>query len=51
MNEVQAGQPMPGIIEISRDVPIGLAIQDLLLLAECGLDGELDGQILYLPLH
>jgi len=41
---------MAGIFEVSRDVPIGVAIEDILLLAECSLDEEWKNQILYLPL-
>jgi len=37
---VQAGQAMPGVFEISRAIPIGAVIDDLLLLAECSIDGE-----------
>jgi Domain of unknown function (DUF5615) len=48
---VRAGQPMPGVVEVPRGVPIGRAIEDLLLLAEAGLEGELDGRIVYLPLR
>src|SRR5574342_255206 len=29
---VQAGKPMPGVFEVSRDVSIGVAIEDILLL-------------------
>ncbi|MBC8265255.1 MAG: DUF5615 family PIN-like protein, partial [Anaerolineales bacterium] len=47
---VRAGQPMPGVFEVSRAVPIGLAIEDILLLAECSLEGEWEGQVRYLPL-
>ena len=47
---VQAGQPMPGVFEVNRSVPIGRAIEDILLLAECSLDGEWEGQVRYLPL-
>jgi hypothetical protein len=47
---VRAGQPMPGVFEVSRAVPIGRAIEDILLLAECSLDGEWEGQVHYLPL-
>ena len=32
---VAAGEPMPGVFEISRAVPVGIAIEDILLLAEC----------------
>ena len=41
---------MPGVFAVSRSVPIGRAIEDLLLLAECSLEGEWEGQIRYLPL-
>ena len=47
---IRAGQRMPGVFEVSRAVPIGRAIQDVLLLAECSLEGEWEGQIRYLPL-
>jgi hypothetical protein len=42
---------MPGVFEISRAVPIGQAIEDVLLLAECSLESEWEGQIRYLPLR
>jgi len=48
---VRSGQPMPGIFEIGRKVPIARAIEDLLLLAECSLEGEWEGQVIYLPLE
>lgn len=48
---VRAGQPMPGIFEVSRSIPLGIAIEDILLLAECSLDGEWEGQVQYLPLR
>ena len=47
---VQEGRLMPGVFEVSRAVPIGRAIEDLLLLAECSLDGEWEEQVRYLPL-
>lgn len=48
---VREGRPMPGVFEVSRDVPINRAIEDLLLLAECSLAGEWEGQVRYLPLR
>lgn len=48
---VEAGQPMPGLFEVSRAVPIGTAIEDIMLLAEYSLEGEWEGQIRYLPLR
>src|SRR3990167_8137519 len=37
---VRADKPMPGVFEVSRDVPIGQAIEDILLLAEYSREGE-----------
>jgi len=48
---VEAGKPMPGVFEVSRKVPIGVAIEDILLIAECSLEGEWEGQVRYLPLR
>ncbi|BAZ51876.1 hypothetical protein NIES4103_45350 [Nostoc sp. NIES-4103] len=47
---IEAGLPMPGVFEVSSNLPIGSTIEDILLLAECSLDGEWEGQIRYLPL-
>ena len=48
---VQEGQPMPGVFEVSRDLPIGRAIEEILLMAECSMAGEWEGQVRYLPLR
>ena len=48
---VRAGKPVPGVFEVSRDTPIGVAIEDILLLAEYSLEGEWEGQVRYLPLR
>ncbi len=50
-DRIRAGQPMPGVFEINRQIAVGLAIDDLLLLAESSLENEWEGQILYLPLR
>jgi hypothetical protein len=42
---------MPGLIEAGPDVPLATAIEDLLLIAECSLPGEWEGQVIYLPLR
>jgi hypothetical protein len=47
---VTAGQPMPRVFAIHRGVPVGQAIEDLVLIAECSLSGEWEGQVRYLPL-
>ena len=48
---VRLGQAMPGVFEVSRAIPIGQAIEDTLLLAECSFDDEWEGQVRYLPLR
>ncbi len=40
---------MPGVIEVSPDAPVGRVIEDILLLVECSQEGELEGQVQYLP--
>lgn len=35
---VEAGLPMPGVFEVSQRVPIGAAMEDVLLVAECSRD-------------
>jgi hypothetical protein len=47
---IEAGQVMPGVFEVSRTAPIGPVIEDIVLLVECSLEGEWEGQIIYLPL-
>lgn len=47
---LEAGQVMPGVFEVSRTAPIGPVIEDIVLLIECSLEGEWEGQIIYLPL-
>jgi hypothetical protein len=41
---------MPGVFEVGRNVSIGQAIEDVILLAECSLEDEWEGQVRYLPL-
>jgi hypothetical protein len=47
---VRRGQVMPGVFEVTRTIPLGRAIDDILLLAECSVEGEWEGQVRYLPL-
>lgn len=49
-DRVRSGQPMPGVFEVPADAPIGPMIDDILLLVECSVEGEWEGQVLYLPL-
>src|SRR5262245_59902439 len=45
-----AGLSLPGVFEISQTLPIGEAIEAIVLLADCSLEGEWEGQVRRLPL-
>ena len=49
-DRVNQGLPMPGVIEVSQDVPIGEAIEELVLIAECSHENEWHNQVIFLPL-
>ena len=44
------GLSMSGVFEIAQELPVGLAIEELILIAECSLENEWQGQVRYLPL-
>ena len=48
---VDVGQPMPGILVVDCDAPLGLVLEDLRLLVECSMDEEWERQVIYLPLR
>jgi hypothetical protein len=48
-DRVRQGQTMPGVIEVNLDAPISRVIEDILVLTECSQEGELEGQVQYLP--
>jgi predicted nuclease of predicted toxin-antitoxin system len=47
---VRDGLPMPGLVEIRRNLPIGKVIDDLILFIECSNEGEWEGKVIYFPL-
>jgi len=47
---VRAGDSMPGLVEVRRSLAIGQAIEEVLLVAELSLEGELERQVRYIPL-
>ncbi len=49
-DRIAAGLTMPGVFEISQDVPIGRALEDILLLVLCSNQDEWQGQVRFLPL-
>jgi hypothetical protein len=48
-DRVRAGLPMPGVCEVSLEAPPVRIIEDILLVATSSFEGELEGQIYYLP--
>ena len=48
---VRNGLPMLGVFEVGRRISVGDAIEDLILLVDCSLEGEWEGQVRYLPLR
>jgi hypothetical protein len=49
-NRVVSGLAMPGVIEVPTICVARRVIHDILLLNECCEDGELEGQIIRLPM-
>ena len=47
---LMAGKPMPGVFEISQDLPIGRAVDEIVMNAECSRDDEWVGMIQFLAL-
>jgi uncharacterized protein DUF5615 len=46
---VMAGAVMPGVIEVPFQMPIGDAIEELLLIVDASRPGDLENQVIYLP--
>jgi len=49
-DRVRAKQPMPGVIVRGKGVTIRQAIDDLLLIAQCGIAEDFKDQVRFLPL-
>jgi hypothetical protein len=50
-DRVRAGLKMPGVFEVPQHPNIPQIVDDILLLAECSIEGEWEGQVRYLPLR
>ncbi len=48
---VLLGKRMPGVFEAGRQTPVGVASDDIELLAQCSLEIEWEGQVRSLPLR
>lgn len=44
------GLPMPGVLHVARSMPIGQAIEEIMLVAECYSPDECEDQVVFLPL-
>lgn len=49
-DRVEAGEPMPGVIEVPEQMPVGRVLDDLTMLICASLPGEWNGQVIYLPI-
>ena len=47
---VRAGLALPGVVEVSRAISIGRALEDLLLMIECSMEGDWENRVRYVPL-
>ena len=47
---VDAGLPIPGVLEVRRSLSTRAIIEDLLLISECSEPADWEGQVRYLPL-
>ena len=45
-----AGQPLPGVIIMPKELPIGVAIEELATLLYCSYPEEFPGRVIHLPL-
>ena len=50
LERIRTGLAMPGLFAVSQSLLIGKAIDEIVILAECSIDGEWEGQVRYLPL-
>jgi len=49
-DRIRAGLPMPGVVVTRDSLPVQLQVQDILTVAYCSLPGELDDQVVFLPI-
>jgi hypothetical protein len=47
---VKAGEPLPGVVVMSKRQTIGEAIEDILILADCYTEDEVKDRVIFLPL-
>jgi hypothetical protein len=47
---VREGKPMPGVLEVNDSIPIGRAVDYIILVAGASLEGEWENQVRFAPL-
>ena len=47
---IRQGLPMPGVVEVPDHLPIGRAIEEILILIECSTPEDLENRVEFLPL-
>jgi hypothetical protein len=50
IERLDSGRQMAGLFLVGYSAPIGVVIEDIVLLATCSQDGEWEGQVVFLPL-
>jgi hypothetical protein len=51
VERVGDGRPMPGVIAVKKSLPIGVAVDELVLAIACGLAEDFENQIRFLPIR
>jgi predicted nuclease of predicted toxin-antitoxin system len=49
-DRIRAGLPMPGVVVTRDGLPVAVQVQDIRIVANCSLPGELDDQVVFLPI-
>jgi len=47
---LRAGRRMPGLVIVRQELPLGKAIEDLVLLLECSTESDLENRVVFIPL-
>ncbi len=50
VNRVKAVLPMPGVIEVAQDYPIGRAIEELSIIIGAGSPDDFESQVKFVPM-
>ena len=49
-DRIRSGLLMPGVVFTRDSLPVAIQVQDILIIANCTLPGELDDQVVFLPI-